>query len=154
MSLQKWHQGLGHLNKRDITKVTSVTDGIVIGDPPIPTKLSCAGCLVGKDHRQVSRIPRPRPSRLLEVVFADICGPMRMPGLLGAYVYFIVFVDGYCGFVWLFCFVSKDQCRIIFLEWSAIQERYTGLSILILFTDNEKSLHQMNFQGILVEKGI
>jgi len=94
-SLEVWHKRLGHLNKRDVERLAAgqIANGIKIGVPPLPNKLQCRGCLVGKDYRQISRHPRQEVSPKLAVVFADICRPMWTVGLLGSFVYFCVFVD-------------------------------------------------------------
>jgi len=57
-TIQTWYQRLGHLNKRDIGRLQNMATGINIGTPVQPAGVQCIGCLVGKDHRQISWIPR------------------------------------------------------------------------------------------------
>ena len=108
-TLQTWHQRLGHLNKRDIGRLQNIATEIIIGTPGQPAGVQCAGCLVAEDHRHISRIPRRRATRKLEIVHTDICGPMQMIGLIGNYVYFCVFVDDYTRFVRVYCLKTKDE---------------------------------------------
>jgi len=68
--------------------------GLEIGKPSMPNKIQYAGCLMEKDHRQVSRVPRTPAAQKLAIVFVDICGPMRMKDLLGDVAYFCTVVDG------------------------------------------------------------
>jgi len=151
---QTWHQRMGHLNKSDLSKLPSMSTGIAIGNPPVSSKMQCTGCLVGKQHRTISRIPRKRPNRRLEVIHADICGPIQRPGYIGEHRYFRVFVDGYSRFVWVYCLKTKDEIRNAFREFKAVQQNYTGLRIFILFTDGEKSLMDKEFQADLLTDGI
>jgi len=57
-TIQTWHQRLGHLNKKDIGRLQNIVTGINIGTPVQPASVQYTGCLVGKDHRQISQIPR------------------------------------------------------------------------------------------------
>lgn len=153
-TLEVWHQRMGHLNLRDIKRLESMAEGVVIGTPPASYKLDCAGCLVGKDHRHVSRMPREPRNRVLQTVFTDICSPMRVLGLIGNVMYFCVFVDAYTRFCWVFCIAKKDDIRQAFREWSAIQESAKGVKIQQLFSDNEPCLLEKVFQGHLAARGI
>ena len=153
-TLEVWHQRLGHLNKRDIERLQSMATRLEIGKPPIPNKIQCAGCLVGKDHRQVSKVPRTSATQKLTIIFVDICGPMCKNGLLGDAVYFCTFVDSKSHFTWVYCLSMKDEIHAAWMEWCAVQENWTELNMHILFSDNEPSLLQAQFQAYLVAKGI
>jgi len=153
-TLEVWHQRLGHLNKWDIERLQQMASGVEIGKPPVPNKIQCTGCLVGKDHRYISRVPRTPASRKLAIVFVDICGPMRVKGLFGDAGYFCIFVDGKMRFTWTYCIKTKDEVRIAWTEWSAVQENWTGLTIQILFSNNEPCLLKAEFQSMLAHRGI
>ena len=88
-----WHQRLGHLHLHGIHDLQKVSSGITIGTPPIPSSLACVGCLVGKQHRNVSRIPRSFPGRRLGCIHCDISGSMQIAGYIGKHLYLAVFVD-------------------------------------------------------------
>ena len=82
-SSRLWHLKYGHLNYHFLKKMA--TKKLVEGLPPItlPTQL-CHSCLAGKQ----CRIPFPkmiifRENGPLELVFADICGPIIPPTLGG-----------------------------------------------------------------------
>jgi len=53
-----------------------------------------------------------------------------------------------------YCLRTKDEIHVAWMEWCAVQENWTGLNVRILFSDNEPSLLQAEFQGYLVGKGI
>jgi len=116
-TIQTWHQRLGHLNKRDIGRLQNMAMGINIGTPVQLASVQCTGCLVGKDHRQISQIPRRRATQKLEIIHMDICRPMQLIGLMGNYAYFCVFVDDYTQFVWVYCLKTKDEIRQAFKEF-------------------------------------
>jgi len=127
---QMWHQRMGHLNKTNLYKLPSMSTAIAIGNPPVSSKMqsqdAITGCLVGKQY----------------------------PGYIGEYKYFCVFVDGHSRFVWVYCLKTKDEIRNPFREFKALQQNYTGLRIFILFTDEEKSLMDKDFQADLLTEGI
>lgn len=102
--------------------------------------------MVGKFHKQILQVPRAQASRRLEMVHADICGPTKDKGFIGDYRYFCVFVDGYSRFTCVFCLKTKDNIRTPFKEFKAIQENFTELRILFLFSNNKGALLEKNFQ--------
>ena len=106
-----------------------MASGVEIGKPPIPNKIQCVGCLVGKDHCHISRVPSTPAYWKLAIVFVDICGPMRVKHLFGDVRYFCVFVDGNMRFTCTYCIKTKDEVRIAWTKWSAVQENWTGLTI-------------------------
>ena len=149
-----WHQRLGHLHLRGIHDLQKVSTGITIGDPPISTAIPCVGCLVGKQHRNISRIPRALPGRRLGCIHMDISGPMQVPGYVSKQLYASVLVDEETRWTTCYCLVKKDDIRDCFKEFVANAERYTGDRVLATFSDNEASLLLNDFQIWLRQQGI
>ena len=88
-----WHQRLGHLHTRGIHDLQKISTGITFGTPPVtPSTLSCVGCLVSKQHRNFSRIPRSLPGRRLGCIHMNISGPIS-PDYVGKHRYIAVMVD-------------------------------------------------------------
>lgn len=149
-----WHQRLGHLHLRGIHDLLKASTGIVIGTPPIPTTITCVGCLVGKQHRNISRIQRSLPNRRLSCIHIDISGPMQTPGYVGKHLYLAVLVDEATRWTTSYCLVKKDDIRNYFFEFVINTERYTGDRVLAIFSDNEGALLFNDFQLWLRQNGI
>lgn len=71
----------------------------------------CEACLAGK-HR---RAPFPRQAlnrarELLELVHADLCGPIS-PATPGGKRYFLLLVDDKSRFMWLRLLTTKDEAE-------------------------------------------
>jgi len=49
---------------------------------------------------------------------------------------------------------TKDEIHAAWTEWCAVQQNWTGLTVHVLFSDNEPSLLKAEFQAYLVSKGI
>ena len=153
-SLHTWHQRLGHINKRDILRLQDHAVGVTVGRPAIPaTTASCTGCLVGKQHRVISRMPRP-PQKRLARIHIDICGPMQVDGYVAQHRYNTVFVDEGTRFTHCYCTVKKDDARECTMNYITLVERETGDRVLALFSDNEPVLLQGAFQQWLRDHGI
>ena len=86
-----WHQRYGHLNFRSLNYLSN--KNLVDGLPQIRgIDEICESCIFGKQHRDVfpKRTAR-RATKPIELVHADVCGPMRIPSLNNN-TYFIVFM--------------------------------------------------------------
>lgn len=153
-TLPTWHKRLGHLNNRDIMRLQNLATGLSIGKPPIPSHNgACTGCLVGKQHCDISRMPHT-PKRRLARIHIDICGPMQIEGIVGKHLYSAVFVDEATRFTHAYCIVQKSDLRDSVLNYISLVKRETGDSVLALFSDNECALLQKGFQDFLHERGI
>ena len=153
-TLSTWHKQLGHLNHRDIGRLQTLATGLSIGKPPVPScSGACTGCLIGKQHRDISRIPHS-PKKRLARVHIDICGPMQVEGVVAKHLYNAVFVDEAIRFTHSYCIVHKSDIRDSVLNYIALVERETGDSVLALFSDNEGALLQKDFQELLHQRGI
>ena len=75
MTLERFHQVMGHANVCDLLKLEHVVNGVKITDPN--TKFFCEICTVGKQSRDViNKAPDKRAEKVLELVQSDLCGPL------------------------------------------------------------------------------
>ena len=118
-SSRLWHLSYGYLNYHFLKKMA--TKKLVKGLPPIilPTQL-CHCCLAGKQ----SRIPFPkttifRANAPLELVFADICGPISPP-TLGGSQYFLLIVDNDARLMWVAMMKLKSQALSHFQKFKLL----------------------------------
>lgn len=66
----------------------------------------CEVCVKGKQTRSSYKHTGSRAENILDLVHADVCGPMSVASLGGA-KYFVLFVDDYSRKVFLYTYTMK-----------------------------------------------
>jgi len=78
-----WHLRCGHLNVNGLKLL--VQKDMVIGLPKINELDLCEGCIYGKQAKKSFPVGKSwRATTCLELVHADLCGPMKMESLGGS----------------------------------------------------------------------
>ena len=104
--LMSWHETLGHCNFDDVIKLENVVDGMkVVGKK---TKRECETCVKGKMTNEINRSPRERVSTNLELVHADLAGPIT-PNSHEGYKYAISFTDDFSGAMFVYFLKQKNK---------------------------------------------
>lgn len=133
-SSQLWHRRFGHLSYKGLR--TLQHKQMVKGLPFFKdSSKSCPGCFVGKQHRDV--IPKKsqwRASHKLQLVHADICGPIT-PNSNSNKRYFITFIDDFSRKVWIYFLVEKSEAFTTFKYYKSLVEKESGAFICCLRTD-------------------
>ena len=68
----------------------------------------CDYCLLGKQHRVSFSSKSNKNSKILELVYFDVCGSIEVESL-GGYKYFVTFIDDALIKTWVYLLKSKDQ---------------------------------------------
>ena len=93
-SAAEWHRRLGHLNMRDMKAMLKnpVVNGLGLNlnDEPEP----CEACTVAKMSTTPYQSREKRVPAILDLIHADLCGPMSTQSFGGA-KYFLAFTDDY-----------------------------------------------------------
>jgi hypothetical protein len=63
-----------------------------------------------------------RKRDILELVHTDLCGPMQTRSLGGAY-YFLLFIDDYTRFTWVYFLRKKSDTFEYFKEFRSMVEK-------------------------------
>lgn len=80
-------------------------------------------CALGKMHKDDFPINLDRKKRdILELLHTDLCGPMQMRSLGGAY-YFLLFVDVCMGFTWVYFLRKKSHNFEYFKDFKSMIEK-------------------------------
>ena len=158
LSLDIWHQRLGHLNNDYINqlKKKDLVDGLEI-DENTPYETNCESCALGKMHRQ----PFPKrgsycATQPLEIIHTDLCGPIQVESLGGSR-YILMFTDDYSRYTVVYCLKSKDQTLPKFIENVSLMEKQTGLGerqVKVVRSDNGGEYTSSGFASYCAEKGI
>ncbi|WRX23429.1 Integrase [Theobroma cacao] len=118
-----------------------------------PSKL-CKACQLGKQTRK----PFPKQSgwkasRKLELVHTDIFGPIKTASLSGS-KYYIIFIDDYSKFCWIFFLKEKSEALSYFKKFKAAAENFSSQKVRTLRTDNGKEYTSSVFEQYLESLGV
>lgn len=148
-----WHARYGHLNFQALKMLSK--QKMVKGLPKI-TQLNqvCDGCMVGKQHRT----PFPhnavfRAEVQLELVHGDLYGPIS-PSTPGGNKYFILLVDDYSRFMWIFLLKCKSEAFEAFKKFKKQAENEIGKKIKCFRTDRGGEFMSFEFKKFCEEEGV
>jgi len=120
-----WHKHLGHISKQRIQRLMS--DEILE-----PLDLSnfevCVKCIKVKKKTNMRKLGAERAKYILEQVHTNICGPFPTPSWNGQQ-YFILFIDDYSRYGYLYLKHEKSQSLEIFKSFEAEVELQLGKKI-------------------------
>ncbi|CAL2257014.1 unnamed protein product [Prunus armeniaca] len=148
-----WHRRYGHLSWSGLKILQQKK--MVKGLPEFQahTKV-CEECLVGKQQRDPFPKKRTwRASQILQLVHADICGPIN-PISNSKKRYLLSFIDDYSRKTWVYYLVEKSEAFNIFKSFKARVEKETSLSIRNLRTDRGGEFISLEFTAFCNMNGI
>lgn len=128
-----WHLRYGHLNIKGLKLL--VDKGMVLGLPKIDSIELCEGCIYEKQTRKSFPVGKAwRASKCLELIHADLCGPMHTTSFGGSR-YFLLFTDDFSRMSWVYFLESKSETFQKFKHFKAKVEKQSGLCIKTFRTD-------------------
>ena len=148
-----WHFRLGHVNFKALELMSK--ERMAIGIPRLIQPMNkCEGCLMSKQ----SRSPFPSATNfeakeILELVYADICGPIS-PTTSGGKRYFLLFVDDHSRKMWIYLLKEKSEALSMFKKFKAMVENRTELRIKMLRTDRGGEFCSKEFAAYCEEEGV
>ncbi|KAG8499382.1 hypothetical protein CXB51_005988 [Gossypium anomalum] len=148
-----WHQRLGHTNFKSMAQMVS-KEMVENFTKIVQSEDVCEVCQMGKQ----ARLPFPtnttwRASSKLELVHTDVCGPMRTESLSGNR-YFILFIDDYTRYCWIYFLKHKSEVAQVFIKFKAAVETETGCKIKTIRSDNGTEYTSAQFQSLCKYAGI
>ncbi|RVW66685.1 Retrovirus-related Pol polyprotein from transposon TNT 1-94 [Vitis vinifera] len=148
-----WHCRYGHLSFKGLR--TLQYKEMVRGLPQLKASSKvCTDCMVGKQHRDA--IPKRslwRASQRLQLVHADICGPIK-PVSNSKKRYLISFIDDYSRKVWIYFLTEKSEAFTTFKNYKNLVEKETGAFICCLRTDRGGEFTSLEFNAFCKTNGI
>lgn len=151
-SHQLWHRRLGHLSDKNMALLRK---GLATGvDYTQTDRIPCVSCINGKLTRQpFSHVGRQRANQPLELLHADLCGPMQQKSFSGAQYVFVI-VDDYTAMTFVHCLKHKSDVTQAFKEFKVWVENQVGKKIKTLRTDNGREFINYNLEKFLKSNGI
>jgi hypothetical protein len=118
-----WHKRLGHFSYATLKRMADLQ--MTHGLPDIQEQKSiCEACQLGKQTRVVFPDNAFKALSKLQLVHTDVCGPMHNESLNGS-KYFLLFVDDYSRFCWIYFLKSKSYAFAEFVKFKAAVELET-----------------------------
>ena len=69
-----------------------------------------------------------------DLVYSNVWGPSHILSMNG-YRYYLIFVDDFTRFIWIFPLKTKSECLKLFVQFNAFVKRQFNLKIKCLQTD-------------------
>ena len=135
--LDLWHLRFNHLNQDDLQKMqkNQTVRGLNIegGDQ---VKGNCAGCALGKQHREkLVSIAERRQTEHLDLVHTDLVGPLEVKSIQTHKKYILTFIDDATRRSWIYQLKTKYEVIHWFKHWKAQVELQSGRKVKILRSD-------------------
>jgi len=147
-----WHLRYGHLNVNGL-KLLSQKE-MVFGLPKVENLDFCESCVYGKQSKKCFPVSKSwRASVCLELVHADLCGPMSVESLGGSR-YFLLFTDDYSRMSWIYFLKFKSETFDNFKKFKSFVERQSGCRLKTLRTDRGGEFMSKEFSSFCEEHGI
>lgn len=125
---------------------------MVVGLPKIDTLEFCDGCVYGKQHKASFPVGKAwRASECLELVHADLCGPMSADSLGGSR-YFLT--NDYSRMSWVYFLKFKSKTFANFKMFKYLVEKQSGYEIKTLRTNRSGEFMSNEFNTSCEENGI
>ena len=90
---------------------------------------------------------------VLDIVHSDVWVPIPLSSIL-RFSYYVIFVDDYTRFTWLFLLKHKNEVLFVFKHFKALVENQFSTSIKVLRTDNGTKYTNSAFQVFCSSNGI
>jgi hypothetical protein len=128
---QLWHHRLGHPNDRVlVSTMPSLSSCISVRNKHV--QHHCQHCLKGKMHRLPFTHSQFQSTQPLELVHSDVWGSAPVNSCNG-YRYYLLFVDDFSRFSWLFLLKSKSEVLNTFKHFKATVENQLSKQIKSMF---------------------
>lgn len=153
VSGETWHRRFGHCNYNDLKLMQ---DGAVSGLKSlskISKNMVCEVCCEGKQTRLPFNQSDNKTSEILQLIHADLCGPMEVNSLGGSR-YFLLFEDDFSKMTFVYFLKSKDETFEKFKEFKALVENQKNKQIKIFRTDNGGEFCSKEMESFLKRNGI
>jgi hypothetical protein len=145
-----WHQRLGNMSKKGLK--------VLVDRKSLPSlkflNLNfCKYCVFGKQCRHKFKGGRHIRKSILDYINPDVWGPSPTVSLGGS-SYFVTFINGYSGKVWVYLLKTKVDVFNTFKQFRALVEKSTDRSIKCLRTNNGSEFTSVEFENYCKEAGI
>ncbi|PKU88027.1 Retrovirus-related Pol polyprotein from transposon TNT 1-94 [Dendrobium catenatum] len=144
-----WHNRLGHPSHRIFHSIASCNSQLHIDKK----EFVCHACNKAKQHKAVLELSRNRAKSVLDLIHSDVWGPAPALSNSGM-LYYVLFIDDYSRFTWLFPMRQKSEVFNIFVNFKSYIENFTSSKIKCLRTDGGGEFVSTSLSQFLKQHGI
>lgn len=148
-SVQVWHERLCHQNYKHVKEVLNTNNIMFKGD----NVTTCEACLEGKIHRLPFKNSESVTHSPLELIHADVCGPMEVDSIRGSR-YFLLVKDDYTNYRQAYFMAQKSEAVQKMKIFVAAAEKSTGFVVKKIRTDNGGESVNKGMKEFVESKGI
>ena len=153
-SAELWHRRLAHINCNDLNKMKNgIVEGLSYPNTCDLTKSKCVTCCEGKQMRLPFTHVGQRSMETLDLIHADVCGPMETKSIAGSR-YFVLFVDDHSRMNFIYFIKQKNEVFQTFKNFKVMVENQQNKKIKILRTDNGGEFCSGQMESYLTNEGI
>jgi transposase InsO family protein len=113
----------------------------------------CRGCALDKFAKASFPNSDTRSAGILDLVHADMCGPMTRRSLSGS-EYYLTFIDDYSRKTWIYFLKAKSEVFTQFQEFRALVENQSGKKIKVLRSNNGGEYSSRQFVDFCAQQSI
>jgi transposase InsO family protein len=147
---QLWHSRLGHPSAKVLSSLSHSFNFNFLSKPVLE---HCHHCLAGKMHQ----LPFPSSNKQVqspfELVHSDLWGPSPVVST-NAFRYYLVFVDEFTKFTWVYLLKHKSDTFHTFTQFQAMVHTQFSLPIKTIRTDCGGEFTSNQFNQFCASKGI
>ncbi|TMW55192.1 hypothetical protein Poli38472_013954 [Pythium oligandrum] len=153
---EKWHARIMHVGDSRLADIVRACDDVPANLAGHKSSVMCDACIQGK--MCVESFPRTdrtmvKTTMLLEVIYSDVMGPMRVPSL-GKARYAVTFVDDFSRLTMIYFMKSKSEVLVRFKAYKAWIENQLNCLIKCIRTDNGGEYVNRKFDTFCQQQGI
>ncbi|GJT25997.1 retrovirus-related pol polyprotein from transposon TNT 1-94 [Tanacetum coccineum] len=149
-----WHHRLSHLNFDTINFLSKYD--IVTGLPKLKFVKDhlCSSCELGKaKHKSFKTKTTPSSKRRLQILYMDLCGPMRVESFNGK-KYVMVIVNDYLRYTWTHFLRSKDETPEVLIDFLKLVQRGLHAQDRTFRTDKGMEFLNKTLHAYFAQEGI
>ena len=141
--LRLWHERMGHLSEQNLKRLTKMSNGM----KPVPEDCVCEACALGKQTEDPHKGKIENGEWPLDLLHTDICGPFKsVPGYDGS-LYWLIILDDYTGYAWIFPLKLKseffEQVHFFLKTWESPERKCRRIRLDFSGEGNSAEFHDM-----------
>ena len=147
-SLSLWHSRLEHAS---FSRVQQLVFKGLLG-PVSKDNFDCVSYQLGKQHALPFHNSESMSTGIFYLIHSDVWGPSPINSIGGSH-YFVVFVDDYSHYSWVFLICCCDELLNIYHNFANMVKTQFSKTIKFFCSDNARELTQHAFEHILYSYG-
>ena len=131
-SLASWHSRLGHPSLSVLQSLVSQFSLPLLSTSE--KENHCSHCLINKSHKLPFHSNTITSKKPLQYIYTDVWSSPVLS--VDQFKYYLVFVDHYTRYTWLYPLKQKSQVQDVFTRFKPLVENRFGTKIQNLYSDN------------------